>query len=171
MSSDKTNFKIKMNWLSEQFVQDGICIFVKTSRTSSIVRRLFTFKGNWNLSNDERLTERIQHVSIKFSSIAKHLSTEAPALLVYWIIQIFKLLVVSLSNTCPCFSICTLCFTSSNVRQKSYSSCCSQSCLYSASMRLINWIVLLKLIFRLNSACAMRLVPTNNLGSLAFVKG
>jgi len=129
MSSDKTNCKIKMNWLSEQFVQDGICIFVKTSRTSSIVRRLFTFKGNWNLSNDESLTEGIWHVSIKFSSIVKHLSTEAPALLEYWIIQIVKLLVVSLSNTCHGFSICTLCFTISNVSQKSYFSCCSQSCL------------------------------------------
>jgi len=42
---------------------------------------------------------------------------------------------------------------------------------YSESKPLMNWIVLLKLIFHFNSACAMRLVPTNKLGSLAFVKG
>jgi len=52
--------QIKMNWLSEQFVQDGIYIFVKTSRPSAIVRKLlFTFKENWNLSSDESLAEGI----------------------------------------------------------------------------------------------------------------
>jgi len=39
---------------------------------------------------------------------------------------------------------------------------------YSASQRLINWTVLLKLIFHLS---VMSLVATNNLGGLAFVKG
>jgi len=42
---------------------------------------------------------------------------------------------------------------------------------YSDSKRLMNWTVPLQLIFHLNSACVMNLVPTNNQGSLAFVKG
>jgi len=42
---------------------------------------------------------------------------------------------------------------------------------YSDSKRLIHWTVPLQLIFHLKSACVMSLVPTNNQGSLAFVKG
>jgi len=42
---------------------------------------------------------------------------------------------------------------------------------WSDSKRLINWTVPLKLIFHLNSACVKSLVPMNNQGSLAFVKG
>ena len=42
---------------------------------------------------------------------------------------------------------------------------------YSDSKRLMNWTVPLQLIFHLNSACVRNLVPTNNQGSLAFVKG
>jgi len=64
MPMQKAVFATKLHQgLSDEIVkynvQGDICMFAKRFCIASIVRRLFTFKGNWKLSNDESLTDRI----------------------------------------------------------------------------------------------------------------
>jgi len=62
-----------MNWQSEQFVCEGdVCMFEKPSRTVSIARKLFTFKENWNLSNQGRPSRWVAPCKTKTRDPSEH---------------------------------------------------------------------------------------------------